>query len=114
MLALLGAVTFWLLATAVRIERLNAAAESYLPRNDDDGKWRVSSQYTARDHLRGLVGTIGLGQYVLAPAAIILGVGLASRSQAGAVRPLAMGCCAIAFGCLGLAWYRGYWSSLGW
>ena len=114
LLAFLGAVTFWLLVTAVHIERLNTAAGSYLPRNDNDGKWRVSSQHTARDHLRGLVGTVGLGQYVLAPGAIILGVGLALRSQEGAVRSLVMGCCAIAFGCFGLAWYRGYWSSLGW
>jgi len=113
-LTLLAALTTWLVFTAVRIERLNAAAGNFLPRHDEGGKWRMSLRHTAHDQLREAVGTIGLGQYVLAPAVVILGAGLALRHRAIAVRAFVVCTSVVAFVCLGCAWYRGYFASLSW
>ena len=101
--------------TAVRIEVLNAQAGYYLPRgNDGDGKWRISPRGEPRDQLRGMIQTIGLLQYVLAPILMALSfvsycVFKCTRAQVIAIFSGASGCVGI-----GLALYRGYLPALGW
>jgi hypothetical protein len=114
-LALMFGLGVWLITTAVRIEVLNAKAGYYLPgREGDVGKWRISRNNTPRDQLRGMVQTIGLLQYVLAPVLIALsGV---SFFVFKCIRARVVSGFAGAAGCmaLGLALYRAYLPSLGW
>ena len=107
------AVTVWVGVSAVRIERLNAEAGSYLPRHDDDGKWRGSSDDTPRDQLRELIGGIGLLQYLFAPLLVGLSVFHLARRESATRRVIAMCGGAVGLAALALAFYRGYFSSLG-
>lgn len=113
------AITFLLaiqvLQTAVRIELLNAQAGYYLPRgHDGDGKWRVSLWPSPRNELRGLVGSAGLLQYVLAPILMIASLQLLLRApRLPFCIPAIFGICIGAAGLM-LAIYREYYPSLGW
>ena len=111
---LLVGLTVWVAVSAVRIERLNAATGYYLPRHDDDGKWRISRESTPRDQLRGLVSSIGLLQYLFAPLVVGLSAYPFSRRDSAARRLLAACSGVVGIAALGLAFYRGYFSSLGW
>jgi hypothetical protein len=111
---LLVGLTVWVVVSAVRIERLNAEAGYYLPRHDDDGKWRISRESTPRDQLRGLVSSIGLLQYLFAPLVAGLAAFHLSRREPAARRLLAACSGVVGIAALGLAFYRGYFSSLGW
>ena len=106
-------LAFWVSSIAIRIEVQNAAAGYYLPRRDEAGKWRMSRENTPRDQLRGLVSTVGLSQYFFAPVLMALAATRAIRPNTPLGRWLALGSGAIALIGLGLAFYRGYFSSLG-
>ena len=106
--------------TAVRIEVLNVQAGHYLPRIDlnadgsfRDGQWRLSPDNTSRDQLRGLVQTFGLLQYLLAPLLFIASMMVYLYSKGSRVRTPAMLSMAVAVIAIVLAFYRGYYSSLG-
>lgn len=107
-------VTGWVGLCAVRIEKLNSDAGFYLPRHDDVGKWRISREGTPRDELRELVSGIGLLQYLLAPLVVGLSSYHFSRRDSAARRLLASCCGVIGIVSMALAFYRGYFSSLGW
>lgn len=106
----------WVCMSAIRIERVNAQAGFYLPRQDngDDGKWRVSPDSTPRDRLRELVMSIGLLQYVFAP--ILLSSGYYFLFHRSSKMRVFLGafCGIVGVSALILAVYRGYYSSLGW
>ena len=113
-LALLFGLGVWVLTTAVRIEVLNAEAGYYLPRgNDGDGKWRISMDNSPRDQLRGMIQSIGLWQYALAP--VLIGFSVASFCIYRCARARFVAGFAGVCGCvgLGLAVYRAYFPSLG-
>ena len=112
---LITSLTFWVVLTAVRIERLNAQSGYYLPRRDGgtDGKWRQSLQRSPRDQLRDLVGSIGILQYLFAPLAFVVGLFGAARLHSFPARTFSGLCSLLALVCLGLALYRGYFTSLG-
>ena len=116
-LLVLVALTAWVAVTAIRIERLNAEAEFYLPRQDSyDGKWRVFHRHTVRiprDELRGLVQGIGLLQYLLAPLLIGMSVIPLVMRTSATHRFWAMSSLIVGVVALGLAFYRGYFTSLG-
>lgn len=113
-------LTAWIVITAIRIEQQNARAGYFLPRTDMEGKWRMSALRiggkpipSARDELREMVNSIGIYQYVLAPAAAALGLIIARNSAALLRRGIALLCTLLSIVCLGLAVYRGYFTSLG-
>lgn len=111
-LILMFGLTIWIAAIAIIIEAKNVEAGSYLPRNMeiDAGKWRVSREGTPRDELRALIKSVGLLQYPLSISAISLAVfHLASR------RSILLAAFGVVLGviALGIAMYRGYYSSLG-
>ncbi len=108
------AMTAWVGMSAFRIERLNADADFYLPRTDEDGKWRVSLDATPRDQLRGLVGGVGLLQYIVAPILIGLSAFYFTRHESASHRIIAVFGTLMGLAALGLAFYRGYFTSLGW
>jgi hypothetical protein len=107
-------VTVWVAVSAVRIERLNADAGVYLPRHDDDGEWRVSRDGTPRDQLRRLVSSIGLLQYLFAPLVVGLSALHLVRRESGKRRIVVACSGVVGLAALILAFYRGYFSSLGW
>jgi hypothetical protein len=114
-LAVLLGLGVWVLTTAVRIEVLNAEAGYYLPRgNDGDGKWRISLDNTPRDQLRGMIQTIGLLQYLLAP--VLIGLSITSFFIYRCARARFVAASAGVCACIGLgfALYRAYFESLGW
>ena len=114
-LTLLLGLGIWVITTAIRIEVLNAEAGYYLPSgNDGNGKWPVYGNNTARNQLHGMIQTIGLLQYVLAPILVIAAIASFFRFRCFRARLVAG--VAGAFGCvaLGLALYRGYLPALGW
>ena len=112
--AVMIGVALWVTTAAVRIEIQNAAASYYLPRRDDEsGKWRISRENTPRDRLRGLVSTVGLWQYFLAPVLMALAAIHITRRNTPTQRGLGFGSGVVAVMALGLAFYRGYFSSLG-
>ena len=114
-LALIFGLSLWVITTAFRIEVLNAEAGYYLPRRDrSDSKSRIFPNDTAQDPLRDIVQTVGLLQYLLAPALIVSA--LVSFFNFTCIRARLVAGVAGAFGCiaLGLALYRGYLSSVGW
>ena len=115
-ITLLAALTLWVAVTAIRIERLNAESGIYLPRRGSsaDGKWRISLQNSPRDRLRALVQGVGLLQYLLAPVTAALGLSLVARGGVLSVRIFAVFCTGIGLIALCLAFYRGYFTSLGW
>lgn len=112
--AVMCVLSLWVLASAVRIELLNIAAGYYLPRRDDEGKWRVSREQTPRDQLRGLVTRVGLPQYFLAPALISLATFCFVMATSRGPRLLAGASIVIGLVSWLLALYREYFSSLGW
>ena len=106
-------LALWVTAVAGRIETQNAAAEYYLPRRDEPGKWRTSRENTPRNQLRKLVSTVGLWQYLFAPLLLALaGIHMARRHTAWQWW-LGLGSGVVGLGALSLALYRGYFSSLG-
>ncbi|MCU0750423.1 MAG: hypothetical protein MUF13_12845, partial [Akkermansiaceae bacterium] len=107
-------MSVWVGLTTFRIERLNAQADYYLPRTDEDGKWRISQKATPHDQLRGLVGGIGLFQYLLAPLLIAFSALYFSRHKPASHRILAVCAASIGLVAVGLAFHRGYFTSLGW
>ena len=107
-------LTVWVAVSAVRIERLNAEAGYYLPRHDEDGKWRVSRDDTPRDQLRGLIIRVGLFQYLLAPLVVGLAAFHVARRDSATRRSLAACSGVVGLVALSMAFYRGYFSSLGW
>jgi hypothetical protein len=114
---LMVAVTVWIAVTGIRIEQLNAQAGYYLPRRDGgaDGKWRVSINASPRNELRDVVSGAGLWQYLLAPAVAVVATWLSGQKSTGkALRRCCQVCAAVALVFLSLAWYRGYFTSLGW
>jgi len=112
--AVMVVLALWVLFAAVRIERLNAEAGYYLPRHDEDGKWRVSRESTSRDQLRGLITSVGLFQYVFAPLVVGLAAFHLGRRDSAMRRWLATFSGIIGLVALSFAFYRGYFSSLGW
>lgn len=112
-LALMVGGALWVTAVAIRIETQNAAAGYYLPRHDEPGKWRISRGNTPHDQLRILVSTVGLCQYLLAPLLIGLAAIPITRNNTPWQRWLGIGSAAVGLVALSLAFYRGYFSSLG-
>lgn len=109
----LVACVVWVGAVAACIEVQNAAAGFYLPRKGEDvGKWRVSRDGSPRDSLRGLVSILGPVQYILASFLLILGLGYARFGNTRSARRLAAASALVGLLALGLAFYRGYLSSL--
>ena len=112
--ALMVGAVLWVGHVAVRIEIQNAAAGYYLPRRDDEpGKWRISRENTPRDRLRGLVSTVGLWQYLLAPMSMALAADQVVRGSTPLRRWLGISSGVVGLLALSLAFYRGYFSSLG-
>lgn len=108
-------LALWVIVVAGAIEFQNARAGYYVPRgNDGNGKWRISRQDTPRDRLRGLIGRVGLFQYLLSPAVLVLAVSHALQSTVPSRRKLSIwaGLLAIVAGLLAV--YRDYIGSLGW
>ena len=121
LIILLILLTAFVVHSAARIEVLNIQAGNYLPRRDrdlegnlTDGKWRISSENSARDQLRDAVQTFGLMQYVLAPVLLIFSLAVflkTRRSRASVAATFSVFVAAIA---ISLMLYRGYYESLGW
>ena len=114
-------LTAFVVQTAVRVEVLNYQAGNYLPRADRnadgtfaDGKWRLSTENTPRDQLRGLVGTWGLLQYVLAPLLLMIAVIIFLKSRRSWLTMAATLGVVVASLAISLAFYREYFPSLGW
>jgi hypothetical protein len=110
----------FVIQTAARIEVLNSQAGNYLPRQDRnpdgtfaDGKWRASLENTPRDQLRGVVQTLGLLQYLLAPLLLILAVAVSLRSRELRTKRAGAVCAVVALIAVSLMLYRGYYQSLG-
>jgi hypothetical protein len=113
-LAVLVLLTLRVALSVIRIERLNAEAGHYLPRHDEDGKWRISRENIPCDQLRGLIQSVGLWQYLAAPGVIGLAAILYMRRRKSPVSA----CVAVVCGLIGgiallLVFYRGYFTSLG-
>jgi len=124
---LVVALALWVAYVAVHIEIQNAKADYYLPRHgiEADVTWRVSSRkifehvgmewtpaYEENSKLYNLVSTQGLLQYLLAPPLFLLAlVCVAKRGTGRPVRWLAVVCGVIGIAALGLAVYRGYFTS---
>ena len=118
------ASSLWALSSAAYIEYKNAKADYFLPRQDvnedgtwRDGKWRISAiSGHPRDSLRGVVGSLGLIQYPLC-FGMIIGVIMTMQSerlrQNQTIRWLCLAAFMSAVIGLGLAMYRGYFTSLG-
>ena len=113
-------LTAFVLQSAARIEVLNMRAGNYLPRNDrnpdgslSDGKWRMSQENTPRDQLRGLVQTVGLLQYVLAPLLLILAIVEFLKSRGSLAKAVAAFSVFVAGIAISLMLYREYYQSLG-
>lgn len=105
----------WVVVVAVRIEVLNAVAGTFLPRQDaESGKWRVRADDSASHDLREAVATFGQLQYLVALLLLALSALELRRSADVWGRALAGSGVTVAIGALGLAVYRGYFSSLGW
>lgn len=108
-------LALWVLAIALGIEWHNYRANFYLPRTDwinDPGKWRVSMWLQPCDELRYLVQSHGLCQY---PLALILIVwSLINHFNRDHSKTFTLSCTAIGLFALSLAFYRGYFTSLGW
>jgi hypothetical protein len=101
--------------TAIQIEVLNAKANFYLPRDDDcaDGKWRISPNNTPRDKLRGLINSLGLLQYVLAPILLIVSITQMKKyNDSNFKHKISIVCIIGSILCISLMIYRGYFSSL--
>ncbi len=112
--AVLIILTTWVAVSAIRIERLNAEAGHYLPRHDQDGKWRISRENTPRDQLRGLIHSVGLWQYLAAPGVVGLAAILyVTRQRSPVIASVAVVCGMVGGAALVLAFYRGYFPSLG-
>jgi len=112
--ALMVGAVLWVGHVAVRIEIQNAAVGYYLPRRgDESGKWRISRENTPRDQLRGLVSTVGLWQYLLAPMLMALAADQVARGSTPLRRWLGISSGVVGLLALSLAFYRGYFSSLG-
>jgi hypothetical protein len=111
----LAVLTLWVAYTCVSIELQNARAGYYLPRRDGgaDGAWRLSPNNTPRDQLHGLIQTIGLLQYLLAPLLVCAATYILSRRSPATFRWIAVLGIAVGLVALGLAFYRGYLHSLG-
>jgi hypothetical protein len=109
-------LAIWVGFASFRIEQLNVQAGLYLPRRDGgaDGAWRVSRQNTPRDQLRGLVIGAGLLQYLFAPAVLGLAALHILRRDSAQRRWAAAFAGLVSLTALVLAFYRGYYSSLGW
>jgi hypothetical protein len=103
----------WVGSSTIRIEVKNADAGYYLPRQDDDGKWRVSVERTSRDELRDLITSIGLLQYILAPLLIIFSIIFLRMESLGISHIMIYMSMIIGIIALGSALYRGYFTSLG-
>ena len=112
-LALMVGGALWVTFVAIRIETQNATAGYYLPRRDDPGKWRMSRENMPRDELRTLVSTVGLCQYLLAPVLMALASIHITRRDRLWQRWLSIVSALLALVALSLAFYRGYFSSLG-
>jgi hypothetical protein len=113
-------LTAFVLQSAARIEVLNMRAGNYLPRRDRnpddsfaDGKWRISQENTQRDQLRGLVQTLGLLQYVLAPLLLILAIAVFLKSRESRTKVAAAFSVFVATIAISLTLYREYFQSLG-
>jgi hypothetical protein len=113
-------LTAFVLQSAARIEVLNMRAGNYLPRSDRnsadslaDGKWRMSQENTSRDQLRGLVKTLGLLQYVLAPLLLILAIAVFLKSRGSRAKVGAAFSVFVATIAISLMLYREYFQSLG-
>lgn len=112
-------LTAFVLQSAARIEILNMRAGNYLPRSDRnpvdslaDGKWRISQENTSRDQLRGLVQTLGLLQYVLAPLLLILAIAVFLKSRGSRAKVAAAFSVFVATIAISLMLYREYFQSL--
>jgi len=112
--AVMVALTVWVVFVAVRIERLNAEAGFYLPRQDEGGKWRISRENEPRNQLRGLVGNVGLLQYLFAPLLVGLAAFHSARRDSAMRRCLAVSSGILGLVALSFALYRAYLPSLGW
>ena len=115
--ALMIGLAIWVISVGAVIEWKNSVAGYYLPRRDAEAgsKWRVSyGDYTPNDQLRQLVESVGLLQY---PVCLILGA-LAvfhfNKRENQSRRILSAIAAACSFLALCIAFYRGYFSSLGW
>ncbi|HEY4261366.1 MAG TPA: hypothetical protein VGM98_14460 [Schlesneria sp.] len=64
--------------------------------------------------LRAWVGSMGLLQYVLAPAALFWSLDIVVSDRLRGRRVVAGLCGLLNLICIALMYYRGYWSSLGW
>lgn len=111
-LALMVVLMIWVTAVAIVIEAKNVEAGSYLPRNMeiDAGKWRVSREGTPRDELRAMIKGIGLLQYPL--SILLISLAMFHLTTRRSILPAAFGAMTGVIA-LGLAVYRGYYSSLG-
>jgi hypothetical protein len=107
-------LAIWVASAAIRIEWLNAEAGYYLPRRDQDGKWRISQVNTPCDQLREMVTSVGVLQYLFAPLVVVVAAFHLVSRDSKMRRCLAAGSGIVGLGALGLAFYRGYFSSLGW
>ena len=113
--AILVGLSLWVGVVAGVIEVQNARAGYYLPRRDlEDGKWRVSRADTPRDKLRGLVGGVGLLQYLISPFVVLLGIYHATHTAVRSRWILSITALLVAVVAGGLAFYRDYLGSLGW
>jgi hypothetical protein len=127
---MLCALCFYIVGVACLIAVENHFAGDRLPRDqqDRDSKWRVvasafegkmSSNEKRRLHwerrLRDAVATHGLAQYTVCPIAILVGAAWTLQTQSRSIFR-AMGSLSVIAGTFGLvvAFWLGYWSSLGW
>ncbi len=117
----LACLALWVLVIALGIEWYNARAGYYLPRMDmmEDSpsvnKWRTSFFLDPRDELHSRVAGVGILQYPLAALLIACSlIGLASSRNKPIRIFLFLACTAtIGIFALSLAYYRGYYTSLG-
>jgi hypothetical protein len=113
--AVMVGLALWVVAVAAVIEFQNARADYYLPRRDrHDGKWRISMEDAPRDRLRGLVGGVGLFQYLICPLVAMLAVYHAMHAAVRSRRILSITAGVAAFVVGALTLYRDYIGSLGW
>jgi len=113
-LILMIGCALWVAGVAGLVEAQNARAGFYLPRRDrHDGKWRISGQDTPRDQLRGLVGGVGLLQYIFCPLVIVFAACHATISSSRLVRHTSVAAGAVGLIAGMLVIYRDYFGSLG-
>lgn len=117
------ALTAIALFVCIRIEVFNLRAGGYLPRSPDNdhgvSTWRVASPSEAKaeewNRFRDFVSTWGLAQYVVAPMGVILSlVVLRSARRDRVVVGVSLTTALASAACMGMMFYRGYFSSLGW